>query len=281
MYPKVIVVEPTTRCILECVDCPTGNGMTKKQDLGLEAFQELVSDIKSYCVVRFAGFGEPMLWPHLPSALALLRHKGVKTSVITSGWLLSENNVRMLQDVGLDEIEVSIDAVMPSLYEEARGGSLSNVHDGFRKLIAEFRGNVLVSMVDRWPHKEESLRFQAIYAPVVGKDNVIIRRHMPFVEGRFRGPCPEKRWPCPQLWERITLSADGTYRFCCSDWEGKTQVGTGPISALWHGALYQALRTKHDAGEISDVPLCADCEMWPSCRRDDKSYAAREGKENG
>jgi MoaA/NifB/PqqE/SkfB family radical SAM enzyme len=57
--------------------------------------------------------GEPLLHPDMDQIIARIRQRGMMASMITNGYLLSEDRVARLNKVGLDSLQISIDNVKP------------------------------------------------------------------------------------------------------------------------------------------------------------------------
>jgi radical SAM protein with 4Fe4S-binding SPASM domain len=70
----------------------------------------------------------------------------------------------------------------------------------------------------------------------------------------------------------VTISPDGSIRFCVVDWMDKTIVGhlrTHTIKQLWQSAEYDRLRRAHLAGRYAEAhPICGPCNDWKAMRWD-------------
>jgi MoaA/NifB/PqqE/SkfB family radical SAM enzyme len=79
-----------------------------------------------------------------------------------------------------------------------------------------------------------------------------------------------KRWPCPQFWKRVTISPDGSIRFCVVDWLDKSVLGhirTHSIKELWDSAEYERLRGCHIGGKYGEAhSICGPCTDWMGMR---------------
>lgn len=281
-YPPILLIEPTTRCPLHCRDCPRGEGLIPaSRDLPLEAVQLLCRDIWRHGgaeVVRFAGWGEPLLWPHLARAVEMFRRAGVvQVIVTTNGQRLTRELARSMADAGLTELEVSLDAISADRYREARGGELEGVGLEHAFELAGLGVRVALSMVDRWPDGAERVAFLETYGRHERVSVAFVRQLMRLRQGRLETPCDDARWPCPQLWQRTTLGASGRYRYCCNDWTGRTEISRGLPGEFWLGDL-ERLRAHHLAGRFSEAAACGECRIWSACRWE-SSFAERVLKE--
>jgi hypothetical protein len=135
----------------------------------------------------------------------------------------------------------------------------------------------MVSIIDQPESHSQVQQFVEYWTPLV--DRVIVR---PYLENL--GLTPRKpgtvvdqeeklpRWPCPQFWKRVTISAEGHLRFCVVDTLDTSVVGhlrTDTIQGLWQGAEYARLRAAHLEGRFGDAhSLCAPCTDWMGMRWD-------------
>ena len=92
--PKMLIIEPTNRCNLRCLDCPSASndGKYPLGDMNLEFFKAIVNkateEFPETVIVPW-GYGEPLLTPNYVEMLAYLRAKGRKYYVTTNGTVWS------------------------------------------------------------------------------------------------------------------------------------------------------------------------------------------------
>jgi hypothetical protein len=82
---------------------------------------------------------------------------------------------------------------------------------------------------------------------------------------------PVGRRPCPQLWQRIVVTHDGTVAMCCRDWDlynplGRINYPGTTIKDVWHGAAQRDARALHRQGALDEVPGCKSCTFDESYR---------------
>lgn len=85
-----VAVLCTSKCDTGCQHCFCNSGKNG-DDLSLDAIRALKKSIKKFkglATVCFTGGGEPLMWPHLPKAISILRTlPNVRFAMVTSGCL--------------------------------------------------------------------------------------------------------------------------------------------------------------------------------------------------
>ncbi len=161
MYAQVAV---TDDCNLACAYCD--EYAPGAPIVALETLKRRVDrlDELGVQVYDFLG-GEPLLHPDLA---ALVRHAKSKrrgsnlATVITNGFLLTEDNVRALGEAGLDFMQVSVDSLAPTPQSDK---SLKSVLPRLRMLAQKAKFTVEVQTV----LNEETLRdYEAFRAAMAG-----------------------------------------------------------------------------------------------------------------
>ncbi|HHT9120107.1 MAG TPA: radical SAM protein [Candidatus Hypogeohydataceae bacterium YC41] len=125
--PLHLQVEPTNRCNLQCIFCSREKYLGALEDLSLEHYEELLSEVRPKRVT-YAGAGEPLLNPHLPEMIALASKMGCHT-VVTTNFIKGEKLAEELVRSGLTGLRVSLDGATPETYKAIRGA------DFFEKIL--------------------------------------------------------------------------------------------------------------------------------------------------
>ncbi len=302
-FPSMIILENTTVCNLKCVHCPHGQGYTNHPDyhahfMDWDVYRKTIDELagNKITLLRFSPAGEVTIHPQFIDQVAYAKAKGIQPlNVTTNGLILDnpavENGVRLpdksmlerMLELGVDIIDISLDAAGREKYEKIRRGSnyhrvWSNIHRLLylrEKLKAPTK--VMLSIIDQTESHEEVQDFVNYWTPLV--DRVIVRGYLENL-----GLTPHKpgtvveqskhleRWPCPQLWKRVTIAPDGGIRFCVVDWLDKSVVGnirTHSIKSLWKSPEYERLRRKHIEGVYGEAhPMCGPCNDWMGMRWD-------------
>lgn len=302
-FPQIIVLENTTVCNLRCIHCPQGQGYPDHPDyhalyMEWDVYKKAVDEIAEHKItlLRFSPSGEALIHPQFLDQVAYAKARGITPLNLTTNGLTLDNPaflhgkrvpgktiLDVLLETGIDIIDISVDAATRASYERIRVGSnfhrvWSNIH---RLLYLREKKKaptkLMLSIIVQPESQEEVDQFVRLWTPLV--DRVIVR---PYLENL--GLTPPKpgtvvqqldgvqRWPCPQFWKRVSISPDGSIRFCVVDWLDRTVVGnvkTHSIRELWYSAEYERLRKAHLEGRYGEAHrLCGPCTDWMGMRWD-------------
>ncbi len=127
---RLVAWEVTRTCNLACIHCraaaldrPYENELTTA-----ECFK-LLDDIQTFAspIVILTG-GEPLLRPDIFDIAAYGTAKGFRMTMAVNGTLLTGENVRKMQEAGIQRISISLD------------GATAASHDAFRRVPGAFEG---------------------------------------------------------------------------------------------------------------------------------------------
>ena len=111
-HPVLATLVVTRRCNLTCTYC---NEYDQGSDpVPLDALISRVDKLASMgtSIITLSG-GEPLLHPELEQVVAYIRRRGIMATVITNGYLLTNERINKLNEAGLDYLQISIDNVKP------------------------------------------------------------------------------------------------------------------------------------------------------------------------
>lgn len=101
---RVVNIEVTFRCNAQCAFC---SHWQSKCDTELPSYVPVLERFKPM-VVNLTG-GEPLLRQDLPEIISTIKTSGhYYVSLLTNGWLLTEEKARVLRESGLDGISLSL-----------------------------------------------------------------------------------------------------------------------------------------------------------------------------
>lgn len=114
----VLVLEPHSRCNCRCVMCDIWKSTAAEQITAAE-LERHVGDIEQLGVewAVFSG-GEPLMHPDLFRLACLLRARGVRTTILSTGLLLERHAAQIVTLI--DDVIVSLDGPQP-VHDQVRG----------------------------------------------------------------------------------------------------------------------------------------------------------------
>lgn len=283
-FPSMVVAELCNVCNLRCVHCAYRE-VSRRPDyqpayLPYNLFTRVVDEVRQYpnSFLRFTSDGEPLLHPELPAMVAYAKRQGLTPVTInTNGQLLDGEKARALLVAGIDVVEISVNADAAETYERLRPpGRYAAVQDNIRQLLAlreELGATTRVWVSTIVFPGGDAAAFRAQWQGQV--DKVIVRPYFDH-HGMVKDPpggvaaAPAAgvpaRFPCPQLWKRITVAPNGWLKYCVNDWLNETLLAdlrTGvTIREVWQSAAYEKLRAAQLTGEYAGMKLCDSCTDW-------------------
>ena len=128
---KILQLQITHRCAMQCVYCTVNAGSLHKEYLPLDVVRSLYSQALSLGLERLAlSGGEVFLYPNLMNLLRWLVKigaQGVHIAITTSGSVPIEKNLLgLLKEIPNLTIAVSLDSYEPAVNEKTRSGVPTN-----------------------------------------------------------------------------------------------------------------------------------------------------------
>lgn len=111
-HPILVHMIPIRRCNLTCAYCNEYDRVSPPVPLAdLVRRVDLLAGLGTR-IVTMSG-GEPLLHPEIEQVIARVRMHGMIAGLITNGYLLTAERIRALNDARLDQLQISIDNVVP------------------------------------------------------------------------------------------------------------------------------------------------------------------------
>lgn len=287
--PVSIMLEPISRCNLQCPLCPIGARELKRElgSMTLAHFQKILDNVGPQ--VRVAALwnqGEPTINDKLPEMIRYAHDKGIYTLTSTNGNLLLRRNlIERLIDAGLDEIVFSIDGLTQETYQVYRiGGHLDVVIEAMQTLRRrrDERRKKTPRIIMQWlpmKHNEHELPLLRTTAAQWGADSVEVKTTQIYTEHQAADFLPEiealrryvrkgQQWEtkrtyqsCKRLWFSTMIDWNGSVIPCCFDKDEDFLMGnalTQDFGAIWHSQPYNNFRrTLIRRGRAAD--MCRNC----------------------
>jgi len=147
--PYEVQLDIIHKCNLaSCVTCWFYSPYRKKkiskkwveQTLDFESFKSLVDSIKKIRTTQISiiGEGEPFLHKNIMEMLSYIKESKMKCKVITNGTLLTDKKIHELANIGVDEINISINAGTASTFYKVNPKSPKRIFEKLRENIILF-----------------------------------------------------------------------------------------------------------------------------------------------
>jgi len=299
--PSLAAFEVTTRCNCSCLNCRSlmtkavgiaGNGT----DMTLEQFDTLLAKLPFVERLEFAGFGEPLLNPHIYEMIARSSRRGKRTTVATNGTLLGEEACQNLINSGLNRLCLSIDSVDPETFERLRKGAhLREVTANIRTMVEAKRRmksetpRLIINVVATRDNKGElgeiihlarslgvpEVSIKNLYAPlpelrarqVLTADRPQLAEELMEIARRLRIRLRTRMAPgggCRKHIRAICITVEGYVSLCFfAYYPAKVQFGNlfeDKFTTIWNNPQYRQLRTTKVIRADAKIPeCCAAC----------------------
>lgn len=138
--PTTVSIMITRRCNLRCVMC--GIPETIWPHLSVDAWKSILDDLAEwaggYCKVQFSG-GEPLVFKGIYEILEHAVHRQLMPGITTNAVLVNEREAERLMNLGLSNVNVSVDGV-GAVHNAVRGtGASGKSFDVWSKTDAGIR----------------------------------------------------------------------------------------------------------------------------------------------
>lgn len=273
--PLDVDIEISSLCNLDCVMCERRRMTRKPQNMSFPLFKTIIDECQEIGVdqVKLNLWGESLMNPKF---LEMVNYAKENSDLIlqfnTNANLLTPELSRNLVAAGLDKMTVSFDGMTAATYEKVRrNGNFQRVWENVHALIeakhqAGSRFPLLTLQIlqtpDTMPEIEQFVAYWTNKADFVSVTNIsaLVDQEILTHSVRETKRCAE-RGPCAEIWQRLSVFADGTVTVCCSDFQGFLAIGTAGehrLLDLWRGEKLQALRRRHKEHNFAGI-VCERC----------------------
>ena len=110
LIPRLIVLELTRRCILNCLHCRSSSHTRQDAELETQEWFRVLEEIASFCqpIIIFSG-GEALLRDDIFKIISFAKGLGLTAVIATCGVTLTKEKARQLKQAGIKRVSVSID----------------------------------------------------------------------------------------------------------------------------------------------------------------------------
>lgn len=272
--PERMLIDFATKCNLRCPMCTVwGSGDDNAIDSvkGImdvaRARQVLDEMISAKPLIQPSMYGEPLLIPDLRGRITDMKSRGITIAMNTNGLTLTDDLARFFVEVGVDSVFFSLEGVTRETLKKIRGvDKIEKIEAAIFRLLRargdHHKPRIGVTMVKQTGNAHEEDAFVARWAGVVD----CVRIGLIFENGTYPGMVtPEKRLPCPALYNTMPIHNDGTVTICCLDGFKETSVGNAfkdGVKEVWQGEAFAKVRYYHETEQWDKVPFCKSCNGW-------------------
>ncbi|MGQ9695468.1 MAG: radical SAM/SPASM domain-containing protein [Thermodesulfobacteriota bacterium] len=127
-------IELTSRCPLQCRMCNhIEYNDFYREDMPFENFKKILPYLKEVETVILEGWGESLLYHHLPECIRLVKNEGSEVGFVTSGQGLNEAYISELLAAGVDFMGFSLAGTTPQTHDAIR------INSSLSKLLASIQ----------------------------------------------------------------------------------------------------------------------------------------------
>jgi len=133
---KKLYIEVTTACNLNCQTCIRHSWTDPHAHMSVATFKRILESLDELPMLErviFTSFGEPLVNRNLMAMIEEIRKRGLAVTLGSNGVLLTENVIRELIRLEVDQLVVSIDGGKPETYADVRGTQLSLILENVKK----------------------------------------------------------------------------------------------------------------------------------------------------
>jgi len=271
-HPAQLDVELNSNCNLQCKFCIHSVRRIKKQVLGFNLFEDIISQAVEFGIrsLKLNFMNEPLLLPELENYISYARRCGmINVFLSTNGILLTDQRARSLIDAGLTKLFVSIDAINARTYMLQRGSPKYNtvvsntlnfiaVRNQLKKQYPLVRVNFLknklneseeIEFIEYWTGKADMVIVQEMYETIDKKSNIFI-------------PADGREFHCSFPFKQLVINHRGDILPCCTMHGLNLRIGnirTMTLRQAWNSQRITDLRDLHRSGRYDLNAVCKYC----------------------
>lgn len=288
-YPFSLTTEPTNKCNLHCLECPSGNNSSSRTKgiIDPELYKNIINEMKDYILYHMIYFqGEPFLHPNLFELIKYSDLNRIYTCTSTNGHFLHPENCVKIVQSGLKKIIISVDGTTQETYEKYRiGGKLEKVIEGIKNLIKTKKQlNSPFPRIDLqfivFKHNQHQIKEIKKLSKSLGIDNLELKSAqienfekngflLPTIKqfarytfnGKFYTIKNKLSNKCFRIWSSLVISWDGAISPCCFDKNLHYSVDSclnHNFLVNWKSEKFNSFRKKILFNR-KKIPICTNC----------------------
>jgi MoaA/NifB/PqqE/SkfB family radical SAM enzyme len=271
-FPRVVELELSNRCNLDCVMCPRTPQKLHLGDMSRALLDKVLDETLAVAKrsFRLHGIGEPLLSPQLRYAVERIKgHPGDhRVELFTNAHLLNRETARFLLGQGVDELVVSVAAATPAGYEAVRKST---------KFDLVLKNTVRLIDERERMHAPTEIAVQLVRLPAVEHElepfvefwsrfdvTVLVWHDLNWGRRAAGKPATLDQPPCKHLVDYTMVCWDGRVGICCVDAGRLHVVGDltrQTVREAFNSEVMERIRAVHERREYGLMPICADCSF--------------------
>ncbi|KKO18514.1 MAG: GTP 3',8-cyclase MoaA [Candidatus Brocadia sp.] len=146
-------ISVTDLCNLRCVYCRPESGLDLARHKDILTYEEIVAVVRHAVKLGIKSFrltgGEPLFRKNIENLLWMLgKVQGIEDLAMTTNGIYLKNYARVLKEIGLFRLNISLDSLDAAKFEEiTRGGKLKDVLDGIEEVLRLGFKNTKINVV--------------------------------------------------------------------------------------------------------------------------------------
>jgi len=288
--PFVVHIDTCNACNFRCKFCTTGDHELLKAHnrpkgfMHYELFCKIIDDLKGFKTkvkdIIFHKNGEPLLHERIVDMMRYAKEGNVANRLIlvTNGSLLTPKLSRDIMTIGIDYIQISLEAVSDEGYR-----NVSRVEVDYNKLVGNVAylfahkhpdSTVNVKLMDCGLTEEEKQKFNDDFAGICSSHGIEhpISYTQPDVKdtslGIKKGTTHDMyestyKDVCTLPFYTMNINFNGKVSACSFDWRHghiMGDVNRESLAGIWRGSKYNNFRIMQLKNLRHENPLCKGCE---------------------
>ena len=254
----VFDLELSSRCNINCIMCPRAKLKRKHEIMSLDLIKTLIDWLPDNAKAMLCGLGEPLLNNYIFFLISSLRKRNIEVGVTTNGLLLTENNVAMLLDSGINLIQISFNGSTEKIYSSImKNSSFITVIQNLQYLSKVKTADTIVKLATTVQEENRS-DIENIQTLAAKLDFKIFLRNRHSRGGLLEaGDCQSNNLPGCGIFPKVTfVTANGDILSCCQDLAGQFVLGN-----IKQHTFTEVLKAKELAiNKDHWFPICKHCD---------------------